>query len=184
LDAEEPFLFGATLEFTMKAIATLALSVSVLACVACGQTPAAQSASLTGASVGAELSGDFGFALSESDVGAAVAKDCAAKTKSATARDACVAEVADEAKTEGFRFSPAGDNKVQFASYSGAEVVLSGVLSLSPAGKDSYVATPVGALSGPQAAHMPKGALTLKILAPGKIALSDPQKGTLVYNKK
>jgi hypothetical protein len=102
----------------------IALSVSALASVACGQTQSAQSASLTAALVGTELNGDFGFALSESDVAAAVTKDCAAKTKSEAARDACVAEVASEAKPEGFRFSPIGDNKVQFASYAGADVMI------------------------------------------------------------
>jgi hypothetical protein len=78
--------------------------------------------------------GDFGFAFDESEVYAKFQQKCA----SAPLPDACMAEIAAQAATEGLEFKPLGDNRVRFISYGEDEgkhtVYIDAELTLKPLG--------------------------------------------------
>jgi hypothetical protein len=133
-----------------------------------------QALARSGAALEIEKGGTFMFRLDESPRVSGIMK-----AKCVFSGPSCYGDIAREAAKEGVRFSRNAKGELVYTSFGEGETYLEAPFRIVTATETEVAALPIGEL--PKGA--PKGGIKIEILPGGKLAMVDPVKGRLVYDR-
>jgi len=159
------------------------LSLFIFACSGTSDPTEHSTAALHATDPVPDLNGTWAFDLEASDVASAIRTRCANKP-------GCWDEIAAEAKLEKIRFAPGPNGHEQWTSFAadprGDELFITVPVDLANDGQGHVLAKIAGPATGKQADlfNQQTKHLRVEIVDAKTIALTDPQKGRLVYSKE
>jgi hypothetical protein len=180
---------------TLKSLSLVSLSILLAACSGTTAPETAQSSSAVHANEPvADITGTYVFDLEHSEVAGPIKQDCALKANGDAAKQAaCYNEVNEEAGREKIRFSKLPEGGRSLYTSFGVEpnkteiVWLEVPLELASDGPGHVLAKVAGPANGPHAAQFGKSninTLRIEVINAKSIAMTDPKKGRLVFNKE
>jgi hypothetical protein len=179
---------------TILSLALVSLTVTLAACASSSSPSSSPDPGLASASAQSEsapsLDGTWAFAIDASDVAGPLRDNCAKKAAGDGAKaDVCWREIVRESGHEKIRFAKDGSGRqvwTSFAVEGGREEVFVEVpVELTPDGPGHVLAKIAGKAKGTMAGQIEKStSMRIERVDPRTIALTDPQKGRLVYTRE